>query len=185
MSTSLPAYLLAPPDGVIDAAVTAFDHDEIGQLHDRVFGPGALTRTAYRIREGLAVHSPWCRVARDRGRVIAFARFTPVWIGMTAPALMLGPVAVDPAFANLGHARRLVSLGLKAAQGDAIRAVVLVGDLAYYGRLGFSPAPAIEFPGPVDRARILAIRLDGGEASLHGVVRASGDGARSPDRGAP
>ena len=99
--------LVAPPPGVTDHRVTADDYAEIGQLHDRVFGPGALTRTAYRIREGLPYHTQWCRLARHGDLLIASVRFTPIRIGAHGPALMLGPLMVHPQFEHLGHARRL------------------------------------------------------------------------------
>ena len=75
---------------------------------------------------------------------------------------MLGPIAVDPDFINRGHGRRLVREGLEAAKAQGIALVVLVGDEAYYGRLGFIPVRPpgrITMPGPVDLARILAAGL--------------------------
>jgi predicted N-acetyltransferase YhbS len=175
-------YLTSPPSGVADLPVTTADHAEMGRLHDRIFGPGALTRTAYRVREGLPCHSPWCRIARADGRLIAMARFSPVTVGGTGGVLMLGPVAVEPAFEGLGHARRLVLQGAAAARADGLAAVMLVGDLTYYGRLGFIAAPAITMPGPVDPARVLALELASGAlAHVRGVV--AGDrGSGGPRR---
>ena len=53
--------------------------------------------------------------------------------------------------------------------------VVLVGDVPYYGRFGFTAVPPgqIAFPGPVNPARILACELeDGATAKYHGMVTA-------------
>jgi len=53
--------------------------------------------------------------------------------------------------------------------------VLLVGDEAYYGRLGFRPIPRgqITLPGPVDPARLLAAELvDGALTSYSGFVAA-------------
>jgi predicted N-acetyltransferase YhbS len=138
------------------------DMPAIEQLHDRVFGPGALVRTAYRIREGMPSVSPFCRVALDGSLIISTLRFTPIRIGTKGKALMLGPLAVDPAYANQGHGRRLVREGLEAARSGGIALVVLVGDEAYYGRLGFAPIRPlgrITMPGPVDLQRVLAAEL--------------------------
>ena len=53
--------------------------------------------------------SPFCRVCRIDGQLAAAVRFTPILIGGRGGALLLGPLAVDPAFANQGHGRGLVA----------------------------------------------------------------------------
>jgi predicted N-acetyltransferase YhbS len=86
---------------------------------------------------------------------------------------MLGPLAVAPSHANQGHARRLIVECLAAASAASERLVLLVGDLPYYGRLGFVPVPPgrIRMPGPVDPARLLAKELAPGTlAEVEGVV---------------
>ncbi len=156
---AFPAEALAP--SFVVQPVTAADYTELGALHDVVFGPGALTRAAYRIREGMPRHSPFCRLTREGGKLIAFIRFTPVTVGSTGRALMLGPLAVAPSHANRGHARRLIAEGIDAARAAGIRIVVLVGDRPYYAKLGFVPVPMgqITMPGPVDPARLLAFEV--------------------------
>jgi predicted N-acetyltransferase YhbS len=143
--------------------VVPADYAELQRLHDHVFGPGALTRTAYRVREGLPPQSPFCRVVvRNHGPMIAAIRFTPITIGGVGPALLLGPLAVDPAFANQGHGRRLIAEALEAARTAGIALVLLVGDAPYYAKLGFEPVPPqlISLPGPVDPRRLLVAHLD-------------------------
>jgi predicted N-acetyltransferase YhbS len=147
--------------GITTHPMTSSDYAAVGALHDVVFGPGALTRTAYRIREGLPRHTPFCRLAAHGPRVMGFIRFAPILIGGQGPALMLGPLAVHPDYANQGHARRMIGEGLDAAQQGGIALVLLVGDRPYYGKLGFVPVPVgqITMPGPVDPARLLAYAL--------------------------
>jgi predicted N-acetyltransferase YhbS len=137
------------------------DSTEIKALHARAFGPGRFTRTAYRVREGTPEFSPFCRVCMIDGRIIAAVRFTPIRIGGKGSALLLGPLAVDPAFANRGHGRGMVGEALEAARAAGIALVVLVGDEPYYGRLGFRKIPPgqITLPGPVDPNRLLAVEL--------------------------
>ncbi|MBV1695790.1 MAG: N-acetyltransferase [Hyphomicrobiales bacterium] len=139
----------------------ARDQPGIETLHDTAFGPGALTRTAYRIREGRPVRSPYCRVIEADGAVVAFSRCTLVRIGGERGGLLLGPVAAGADHANRGLARRAILEGLSAAITDGLSIAVLVGDLGYYGRLGFVPvAPGrMALPGPVDLQRLLAIEL--------------------------
>ncbi len=150
--------------GVTTHRVTSADHAGIGALHDAVFGPGALTRTAYRLREGLPYHTQFCRLAAHGPRLMGFIRFVPISIGGRGRALMLGPLAVHPDYANQGHARRLIGEGLDAARVAGMALVILVGDRPYYGRLGFLPVPAghILMPGPVDPTRLLAYELEPG-----------------------
>lgn len=159
-------------------AVTSADYTALGALHDQVFGPGALTRTAYRIREGLETqHTPVCRLLRTAaGELVAFIRFSPIAIGGQPGALMLGPLAVVAAHANQGHARRLMADGLEAAAAAGHRLVILVGDVAYYGRLGFVPIPLgqITLPGPVDPSRLLAFELTlGALAGSAGLINSA------------
>ena len=121
------------------------DSADIRALHARAFGPGRFARTAYRLRERTAELSPFCRVCRIDGQLAAAVRFTPILIGGKGGALLLGPLAVDPAF----------------ARDAGIALVVLVGDEPYYARLGFKPVPhgQIALPGPVDPDRLLAVEL--------------------------
>lgn len=156
---TFPAEARAP--SFVVSPVTPSDYAEMGALHDAVFGPGALTRTAYRIREGMPHRSPYCRITREAGKLIAMIRFTPIAIGGEGRALMLGPLAVAPSHASQGHARRLIAEGIDAARDGGIRIVILVGDPPYYGRLGFISVPLgqITMPGPVDPARLLAFEV--------------------------
>lgn len=155
--------------------VTARDEAAINSLSARVFGPGRFARSAYRVREGTPFASPYCRAALHDDRLIAAIRMTPIIIGDTSGALLLGPLAVDPDFANQGHGRRLIRESLEAGRADGLSLVVLVGNMSYYGRLGFVPAPMgqIVLPGPADPARVLAYELEPG-AVVHyrGLIKA-------------
>jgi predicted N-acetyltransferase YhbS len=153
------------------------DSDEaaISSLSAQVFGPGRFARSAYRVREGTPFASPYCRAAFLDDRLIAAIRMTPVVIGDIAGALLLGPLAVDPAFANQGHGRRLIRESIDAARADGLSLIVLVGNMSYYGRLGFVPAPLgqIVLPGPADPARILVHELEpGAVAHYRGLIKA-------------
>lgn len=156
-------------------AVDAADLPAISALHARVSGPGRFARSSYRVREGAAAISPFCRVAQLGERIIAAVRMTPVRIGTTPNALLLGPLAVDPEFANRGYGRHIVRESLEAAQAAGLGLVILVGDEAYYGRLGFVRVPAgqIRLPGPIDPGRLLAVELESGTlGSFSGLVAA-------------
>lgn len=161
---------------VLNRPVAPTDLPIIAKLHARVFGPGRFTRSAYRVREGVAPVSRYCRAAFLDGRMIAAVRFTEIAIGGVERALLLGPLAVDREFAGKGFGRKLIGEALEAAKADGIRLVVLVGDEPYYGRFGFRPVPPgqITLPGPVDARRLLAAELEPGAlASYRGGVVAT------------
>jgi predicted N-acetyltransferase YhbS len=151
----------APQPIVTTRPAAAADMAEILCLNARVFGPGRFARTAYRIREGTPDLSEFCRVAVMGERIIASIRMTDIVIGGRGGALLLGPLAVDPAFANRGYGRRLIAESIEAGAAADREIVVLVGDMPYYGRFGFMPVPAgsIVLPGPVNPARLLALEL--------------------------
>lgn len=140
---------------------TPADLSAIRDLQPRAFGPGRFTRTAYRIREGVPLISRFCLVAMSGPELIAAIRFTEVKIGGVPGALLLGPLAVEPSYAGLGHGKHLVAEGLANAKAAGLRLAVLVGDETYYARFGFRRAPAarIWLPGPADPLRILAAEL--------------------------
>jgi predicted N-acetyltransferase YhbS len=82
---------------------------------------------------------------------------------------------VDPEWAGRGYARRLVAEVLDTARAAGERLVLLVGDMAYYGRLGFAPVPPgqIRLPGPVDPTRLLSAELEAGACTgFRGMVAA-------------
>jgi predicted N-acetyltransferase YhbS len=63
---------------------------------------------------------------------------------------------------------------LKDAKAKGHRLVVLVGDEAYYSRVGFKAIPEgrASMPGPVDYHRLLVAELvDGAFADVSGAIR--------------
>ncbi len=162
-------------DAIVTRPVTEADAAEIGRLHDAVFGPGRFARSAYRVREGTAFASHYCRAAWRGPRIIAALRLTPITVGGSDGALLLGPLAVDGEFANQGFGRRLVAESFAAAAADGYKLVLLVGNLSYYSRMAFTAVPRgqIWLPGPADPARILARELaPGALADFRGLVAA-------------
>ena len=156
-------------------ATAPADLPAIVALQARAFSPGRFTRTAYRVREGAPDISPYCRVALMGDRLIAAVRMTSVNVGGLPGGVLLGPLAVEPDLAGRGYARRLVAEALDAARVGGEALVLLVGDMAYYGRLGFVPVPPgqIRLPGPFDPARLLASEIEAGAlGKFRGMVAA-------------
>jgi predicted N-acetyltransferase YhbS len=140
------------------------DGAEILRLHERAFGPGRFARTAERLREGVGGPRPDLSfVALVGTLLVGSVRLWPVCVG-DEPALLLGPLAVEPAFEGRGLGAALMEAALAAgrARGDTL--VLLVGDEPYYARFGFRRVPPgrLDLPGPVDPARVLAAELVAG-----------------------
>jgi predicted N-acetyltransferase YhbS len=137
-------------------AETPADAEAIERLNERVFGPGRFARTAYRLRETTAPDLSLSFVARVGTLLIGANRLTPIFIGET-PALLLGPLTVEPVFRAQGIGEALVMRSLEAAKAAGAKLSILVGDEPYYARMGFKRTPPgrVQFPGPVDPARLL------------------------------
>ncbi len=139
----------------------AGDASLLSQLAAEAFGPGRFTRTAYRVREGIAPVAALCLCGLLDGRLVAGIRFTAIRIGDNGDGLLLGPLIVDPEATGKGFGRALVEEGLTRARARGFSFVLLVGDMPYYARFGFKPVPPgqITLPGPVDPARLLCLEL--------------------------
>lgn len=152
---------------------TADDALAIERLHERTFGPGRYVRSAYRIREGRAHALDLSFTARIGTLLVGSVRLTPVCIGET-PALLLGPLTVEPPFRSRGIGRALIDRALKDAKAKGHKLVVLVGDEPFYGKIGFKRVPKgqMKMPGPVDPARLLVSELAPGAAEgVKGLIR--------------
>ena len=149
------------------------DLDVVEKLSERVFGPGRFARTAYRLRETTAPDLSLSFVARVGSLLIGANAMTPLMIDET-PALLLGPLVVEPVFRSQGIGEQLMTRSLEAAQAAGWRLCILVGDEPYYARIGFKRAPTgrLKMPGPVDPARVLYREfVEGALPGAGGVVR--------------
>ena len=152
---------------------TADDAEPIERLHERTFGPGRYARTAFRIREGRGHLLSLSFTARIGTLMVGSLRLTPICIGET-PALLLGPLTVEPPFRSRGIGGALIKRALDDAKKQGHRLVVLVGDEPFYGKVGFKQIPKgqVKMPGPVDPARLLIAELaSGAAAGLSGAIR--------------
>ncbi len=75
--------------------------------------------------------------------IVGHIAFSPVTVtGNPDGAVVwgLGPLSVVPLHQKAGIGRILVKAGLDQAEALGVRAAVVLGDPAYYGRFGFVPA---------------------------------------------
>lgn len=139
---------------------TADDAVAIERLHERTFGPGRFTRTAYRLRERRGHKRELSFTARVGTLLVGSVQLTPVRIG-EVKALLLGPLTVEPPFRGRGVAKALIERALAEAKAQGHKLVMLVGDEPYYGKHGFKKVPVrqVKLPGPVDYERVLVAEL--------------------------
>ncbi len=145
----------------------------IERLHERTFGPGRYARSAYRIREGRGHLLDLSFTARIGTLLIGSVRLTPICIGET-PALLLGPLTVEPPFRERGVGGTLIKSALKQAKAKGYKLVVLVGDEPIYAKSSFKKIPKghVKMPGPVDPARLLVAELaPGAFEGVKGLIR--------------
>ena len=147
--------------------------DAVERLVLRAFGPGRYAKAAERLREGRSPLLGLSVVALDGREVVGSVRQWAVTVGGT-PAIFLGPIAVEADYRSHGLGAALIERACAAAKDAGHAAIVLVGDMPFFGPLGFAAAPGVILPGPVDQRRVLARALKpGAEAALKGLVVAA------------
>jgi predicted N-acetyltransferase YhbS len=136
-------------------------------LLDAGFGDNRHLRPCQRLRDG-RVPAQGLAFSAVRERVVGTVRLWHVSAG-GVPALVLGPLAVDPSCRKLGIGAALIHHALAAAKAHGHGAVVLLGDAPYYGRFGFSALKTgeLSLPGAFERDRLLALELR--EGALDGA----------------
>jgi len=165
-STPLPALTLQPEQPQ--------DGPSVDALIARAFGPGRYTKVSERVRE-FATFAPELSVcAWSQGRLMGCARMWRVRVG-GRPVMFLGPFAVEQGERNAGFGARLIARACEAAQAAGESHVLLVGDEAYFGRVGFARAAGREviLPGPVDQDRVLVRALTPDAGDIAGPVEAA------------
>jgi len=137
------------------------DGPAIETLLDRAFGPDRHAKNSYRYRADTAPVPSLSRVARadSDGRILGTIRYWPVAIAGHA-ALLLGPVAAEPALKGRGIGVALIRDTLDAAAWMNATRIVLVGDIGYYRRFGFAAAAPMGLSMPGENPqRLLACAL--------------------------
>jgi predicted N-acetyltransferase YhbS len=163
-----------PAAGVLVRQEQVADQADIDALIARAFGPGRLAKTAERLREANRPRLDLSLVAEQNGQIVGCVRLWPIQIG-DQRLVFLGPFAVDGSQRGLGLGASLILQACLAAADAGEQAVLLVGDLAYFSKLGFEAVdPAkVTLPGPVDPRRVLIKPLGPSLAPYVGRVHRS------------
>lgn len=137
------------------AALRNANAKDIEHLLDDAFGIDRHKKTAYLLRQGMRVIDNLSFAIFDQQTLVGSIQCWPVAVD-TSPLILVGPVAVTPSRQNQGLGRQLL-----AAAFDAVKpidpAMVMIGDLEYYGRFGFvaDETGGWTLPGPWEPERLL------------------------------
>ena len=145
------------------------------ELLDKAMGPGRFTKSSERLREGRKPARGLAFTAVEGKRLIGTVRLWPVTAGAAGGCLLLGPLAVAADVQGCGVGADLMRRALREAKRRGYRAVLLVGDPAYYRRFGFSTemTSALRMPGPYERERLLAHEfVPGALSGTRGMIAA-------------
>lgn len=143
-----------PPPALSFANETPAHGAAIEGLLTRAFGPGRFAKVSERVREfaDFAPELSFC--AFEGERLVGSVRMWRVAAG-GQPIVFLGPLAVEADARKHGLGALLVDRACEAAEAADEAAVLLVGDLPFFQRVGFVVATDVRMPGPVDPQRVL------------------------------
>src|ERR1700759_1060819 len=130
-------------------------------LLDRAFGDARFAKTCERLRVGRLPPAGLSLVATDDARVVGTVRLWHVSTGFDRPALLLGPLAVDPDCRSQGIGAALMNRAIAEAPRPGHRSSLLGGAPPYSPKVGF-PAAApglLSLPGPYEPHRLLGLAL--------------------------
>ena len=151
------------------------DAIEVEELLDLTFGPGRAALGSYRYRNKVNPISKLCLIMRDEFDVlVGVIRFWPILIGERfLPGILLGPLSIHPIRQGEGLGEILIIRALKKAKKLGWTRVLLVGELDYYQRFGFSRrvAKGIYMSDELSNKRLLGRELvSGSMQNLSGMV---------------
>ena len=141
------------------------DHIEVEQLLDLVFTHRRKLLSSYHLRSSANKVNMLSYVIKDNSNnVVGSLRFWNIKIdGHSSRGLLLGPLAIHPIYQSEGLGVKLVLNSIEKAAAHNWNWVILVGDIDYYSRFGFSnkPTRGISLGDGLDDARLLGLDING------------------------
>lgn len=133
----------------------AADHAAIGELTTAAFlttahASGTEAAIVRDLRAAGALVLSLVAVDPASDEIVGHAGFSPVETDMPGRWFGLGPLSVAPTRQRSGIGSALVRAGLERLSDMEAAGVVLVGDPAYYGRLGFAARTGLTCEGVPD-----------------------------------
>ncbi len=141
------------------------DHVEVEQLLDLVFTPRRKLLSSYQLRSPANKVNKLSFVIKDSSNsVVGSIRFWKIKIdNHSSKGLLLGPLAIHPIYQSEGLGEKLVLNSIEQASADQWNWVVLVGDVDYYSKVGFSKktTSGISLGDGLDDGRLLGLDING------------------------
>ena len=150
-------------------------------LLDVAYGPARFKKPSERLRKGRSPADGLSLIAVDGDRIVGTLRLWNVRLGGERSALLLGPLAVHPDCRGRGIGAALMQRALRNARLTGHRAILLVGDRAYYERFGFCAQKTgrLSMPGLQEQHRLLGLELmPGALDGAWGSISAAGKPSR-------
>jgi len=121
------------------------DHAAIESLYREAFPGEDLLPLVRELLQDAAIAISL--VGTTDSRIAGHAIFTICGVaGSGVKAALLGPLAVAPTCQRQGIGSAIVRAGLRRLENADVSLVCVLGDPAYYGRLGFVPESLVEPP---------------------------------------
>ena len=143
---------------------TKIDHVQVEQLLDLVFTPRRKLLGSYQLRGSENKVDKLSYVIKDNSNsVVGSIRFWNIKIDRhIGRGLLLGPLAIHPIYQSEGLGEKLVLNSMEQAQADNWNWVVLVGDIEYYSKFGFSKnvTRGISIGDGLDNERLLGLDIN-------------------------
>ena len=143
---------------------TNLDNDIVETILDHAFGLDRRAKSSYRLREEQTAVEGLSFIAKNpQGLGIGTISFWHIHLGeIGTPALLLGPLAVEPDQQSTGVGLALMHHGIAGAKQAGHKLIILVGDAPYYAKVGFKQVPknTLFMPGPNDPERLLYLELE-------------------------
>ncbi|MEN9393511.1 MAG: hypothetical protein RLZZ104_1854 [Pseudomonadota bacterium] len=143
----------------------------VEHLLDLAFGDDRKSRTAYLLRTRGRIMPSLSWAVMDGDDIIGAIQCWPVRIGASR-LVLVGPVAVRPDHQGAGIGHQLMHLMLDQSGNLDNPAMVMIGDLEYYKRFGFSADATAGWtlPGPWDPHRLLARNTENAGLPIDGMI---------------
>lgn len=120
---------------------TPADYPAVARLHMRAFGQRAAEAVLVALLRQRASYTPdLSLVAELDGAIAGHVLFTPCvmpLLGQEVAAVLLAPLAVDPAYQRRGIGGALIEAGHQAARQRGAAVALLLGHPEYYPRFGY------------------------------------------------
>ena len=155
------------------------DHIEVERLLDLVFTPKRTLLSSYQLRNSANKVNNLSYVIKDYSKkVVGSIRFWSIKVdNYSSRGLLLGPLAVHPIYQSEGLGEKLVSNSIEKARSENWDWIVLVGDLSYYSKFGFSKhlTRGISIGSGFDNPRLLGLDINGEflKAAVGSLIKAN------------